>query len=168
MKKKDKLKRKISLFIVNNFLSTTRYFSIKRVILNFGKIYVGKNTNVVGPIFCGTEVSISIGDNCWIGKNLNIEGNGEVTIGDNCDIAPSIMIITGSHEKKKKIRAAGTGIDYSISIGDGCWIGARCTLFGNITIGKMSVIGAMSLVCKDISKYSIVAGIPCKLIRHNK
>ncbi|WP_288060120.1 acyltransferase [Thomasclavelia cocleata] len=165
MRKIDKLKRRIVLFIINNFLSTTKFFTLKRKLLNIGNIKVGKGSKVVGPFFCGTEVEISIGDNCWIGNNFKVEGNGKIRIANNCDFAPSVMIITGSHEISDRKRAAGRGIDYSIDFEDGCWIGARSTLFGNITIGKLSVIGAMSLVNRTVEEYCVVAGNPFKLIR---
>ena len=167
MKKINKVKRKIILFLINHFLSTTRYYNLKNKLLNFGKINVGKNTKVVGPFYCGTEVNITIGENCWIGKDFNIEGNGEVLIANNCDFAPSVIILTGSHKISNKERAAGQGTTFRLVIEEGCWIGARSVLFGNITIHRMSVVGAMSLVNKSVDNYTIVAGIPAKLIRKN-
>lgn len=161
----NKLKRKIALFIINHFLSTTKFFSLKRVLLNFGGIKVGTDSKIVGPIYCGTEVKINIGEKCWIGKNFQIEGNGTVKIDDNCDFGPSVMIITGSHQISNTERAAGEGIGYCIHFEEGCWIGARSTLFGNIIIGKLSIVGAMSLVNKSVDKSCIVAGVPSKLIK---
>lgn len=161
----NKLKRKVVLFIINHFLSTTKFFPLKRILLNFGKIKVGEGSKIVGPFYCGTEVEISIGNNCWIGKNFQIEGNGTVKIGNNCDFGPSVMIVTGSHEISDNLRAAGEGISYSVYFKDGCWIGARSTLFGNIVVGELSVIGAMSLVNKSVDNRCIVAGVPFKLIK---
>lgn len=165
MNKINKLKRKISIFIINHFLSTTHFFGLKRVLLNFGGIKVGYNSKVVGPFFCGTEIEIEIGEDCWIGRNFKIEGNGNVKIENNCDFGPSVMIITGSHEIGVKNRRAGIGISFSIKIEKGCWIGARSTIIGNITISKMTVIGSMSLVNRDIEENVVAVGIPCKSIK---
>lgn len=163
----NKLKRKFALYIINHFLSTTNFFSLKRILLNFANIRVGKNSKIVGPLYCGTEVKISIGENCWIGKNFQIEGNGIVKIGNNCDFGPSVMIVTGSHEIGDDLRAAGVGICYCIQIKDGCWIGARSILFGNIIVAELSIVGAMTLVNKSVDKRSIVAGVPFKVIKKN-
>ena len=86
----NKITRLIVLFIINNFLSCTRFFKIKRFLLSLAKIEIGKNTKVVGPLNFGNKIDITIGDNCWIGKNLSLDGNGEVIIGDNVDIAPQV------------------------------------------------------------------------------
>lgn len=166
MKTTDKLKRKISLFLINHFFSTTKFFALKRYLFKIANIKVGKETKVVGPFYCGTEVKIEIGSNCWIGKNFKVEGNGKIIIGNNCDFAPSVMVITGSHKIGNNKRRAGEGTIESIIIEEGCWIGARCTLLGTIVVHKMSIIGAMSFVNKNIVENSVVAGVPCKVIKY--
>ena len=57
---------------------------------------IGEGTKIVGPIYCTGK--IIIGKDCWIGKNLIINGNGSVRIGDNCDVAPEVSFQTGGHE----------------------------------------------------------------------
>ncbi|WP_278627203.1 acyltransferase [Thomasclavelia cocleata] len=160
----NKIRKLIYLFFINKFLSTTRFFKLKSYLLNSCGIKVGKNTKIVGPLFIGSQVDLIIGDNCWIGKNLHIEGNGKVIIGECCDIAPDVMIITGSHEIGDKFRRAGKGTMFKVVIKNGCWIGSRATIFGNVSISEGSVIGAASLVNKDIEKNVIVAGVPAKII----
>lgn len=56
---------------------------------------IGKGSKVVGPIECLGQ--FECGENCWIGKNLKINGNGTVKIGNNCDIAPEVTFQTGGH-----------------------------------------------------------------------
>jgi len=161
----NKIKKLICLFLINKFLSTTRFFKLKSYLLNFCGIKIGRNTKIVGPLFIGSQVNFVVGDNCWIGKNLHIEGNGTVIIKDNCDLAPDIMFITGSHEIGNKFRRAGKGIEYKIIVDKGCWIGARSTIVGNITVNEGSVVAASALVNKNVEKNTIVAGIPIKEIR---
>lgn len=161
----SKISRKVCLFIINNFFSTTRYFKLKRCLLNFSGIKVGKDTKVVGPLFIGTVATLTIGEGCWIGSGLNIYGNGNVVIGDRCDIAPDVSFVTGSHEIGGVERRAGKGVSYEIEIENGCWIGARTTIMGNTIISYSTIIGSASLVNKSIPPNVIALGIPAKTIK---
>jgi maltose O-acetyltransferase len=160
-----KICRKFCLFIINNFFSTTNFFYLKNILLKISGISVGKNSKIVGPIRIGTVASLKIGNDCWIGSGLNIYGNGNVAIGDRCDLAPDISFVTGSHEIGDTNRRAGKGISYSIEVSDGCWIGARATIVGNIKINTSSIVGASSLVNKNVLENTIVGGVPAKVIK---
>ena len=162
----SKIKRKFFLFIINSFLSTTRYFILKRFLLNLAGIDTGKDSKVVGPIHIGTVATLTIGEGCWIGSGLNIYGNGIVVIGDRCDIAPDVAFVTGSHEIGSNERRAGEGVSYEIEIENSCWIGARVTIIGNVKIFKSSIIGACSLVNKNIAENVVAVGVPAKLIKN--
>ena len=161
-----KIWRYFVLGLVNNFLRGTHFFKLKRALLNscYG-LSVGVGTKIVAPITVyGT---MQIGNNCWIGHDFSVEGNGKVFIGDNCDIAPSVFCLTGSHEiSSNSDRRAGKGISFNISIGDGCWIGARSTLMGNIIVRSGTVIGACALVTKSTENDSLYAGVPAHKIKN--
>src|SRR4051794_5541777 len=101
--------RVMVLFIINNFLSYTRFFELKRKLLLSANIEVGKGTKVVGPLYFGNSIKVKIGKECWVGKELSLDGDGEVIIGDNVDIAPHVTINTGGHEIGTTERRAGEG-----------------------------------------------------------
>lgn len=157
------IKRRIVFFLINNFLSGTRNFELKRKLLLWAKYNIGDNTKIVGPLHITTN--LSIGDNCWIGREFKCYGNGNVVIGNNCDIAPHVIFSTGGHEIGKQDRRAGEGVIYNINVGNGVWIGVNCTLCKNISIGDMSVIGACACVINDIESNVIAGGVPAKMIR---
>lgn len=159
-----KITRKVSLLFINTFFSTTNFFRIKNALLRISGISVGKNSKIVGPIKMGTVASLTIGDDCWIGSGLRIYGNGTVLIGDRCDLAPDISFVTGSHEIGDANRRAGQGISFKIAVADGCWIGARVTVVGNIHINAGAIVGTSSLVNKNVSQNAVVAGVPAKVI----
>jgi maltose O-acetyltransferase len=161
----QKLIKKSCVFLINTFLSTTKFFRLKRFMMNLSGFKIGKNTKIVGPFYIGTCAELIIGENCWIGGGLKVYGNGSVSISNNCDLAPDVAFVTGSHEIGPKERRAGDGISYKILIKEGCWIGARVTILGDITVCSSAIIGASSLVNKDIPSNVIVAGIPAKIIR---
>lgn len=158
-----KFKRILVKFLINKFFSCTRFFEIKRKLLIFAGIEVGKDTKVVGPLDFGNNIKIKVGKSCWIGKNISFDGDGEVIIGDNVDIAPHVVIATGGHEIGDFKRRAGNGIINRIKIGDGVWIGTRTTIINNVVINDSSVIAAGSVVNKSIAKDSLYVGVPAKL-----
>ena len=160
-----KIKIKVCLYIINHFFCMTRFFKLKRQILEYCGVSVGAGTSIVGPIYFNPNVKLSIGCNCWIGKDFRIEGNGEVMIGDNCDFGPSITLLTGSHVIGDKSRRAGKGITGSIVIGNGIWVGARSMVLPNIIINDSAVIAAGAVVVNDVESSIVVGGVPAKKIK---
>ena len=157
--------RCVALFIVNNVLSgtNTKHFETKRKLLNSIGFQIDIGTKVVGPIECTGR--LSIGKDCWIGKNLKVNGNGTVTIGDRCDIAPEVTFQTGGHEIGDACRRAGKGIVSNQYVGNGVWIGGRSTIVGNIRIGDSSIVAACACVVKSVDANTLVGGVPAKIIR---
>ena len=117
----------------------------------------------MGPIF--TNANVKIGKNCWIGKNLIINGIGTVVIVDNCDIAPEVTFLTGGHAIGDKKRRAGQGHIYHLEVGNGTWIGARATILNDTAIGESCGIAACSCVNKNVDENTLVGGVPARTIR---
>ena len=156
-------KRRIYIFLINKIYVGTNHFEKKKILMNKLGHEIGEGTKIVGPIFCTGK--LIVGKNCWIGKNLVINGNGTLSIGDNCDVAPEVTFETGGHTIGNSQRRAGKGITYNISVGDGCWIGANSTVLGGVNISDSCVVAACACVCKDVDINSLVGGVPAKLIR---
>ncbi len=159
------LKSSTVMFLVNHVLVGTRpyFFEPKRKMLNAIGHSIGKGTKVVGPIECYSK--LEIGQDCWIGKNLKVNGNGSVVIGDCCDIAPEVTFQTGSHEIGAGNRRAGKGYNCSQKVGNGTWIGGRSTICNNVSIGNGCVIAGCACVVHDIPDNTLAGGIPAKVIR---
>lgn len=157
------IKRNVVFFMVNKIYAGTAHFKKKRKLLQFIGFEIGETTKIVGPLECyGTLV---IGENCWIGKNLKVNGNGSVVIGDCCDIAPEVTFQTGGHEIGSSERRAGDGLIYNQSVGNGVWIGGRSTIIGDVTISDGSVVAGCACVVKDVPPNVLVGGVPAKIIR---
>ncbi len=150
--------------LINSFFAGTHFFKIKSALLKHLGLGIGENVRIVGPVYFDSE-KVTIGDNCWIGRNFSVYGNGSVTIGSNCDFAPDIVFETGSHKPGTPQRRAGEGYCGDIAVGNGCWLGVRATVLSGVTIGNGSVIGAGSLVNKSIEENLLVGGVPCKEIK---
>lgn len=158
--------KKLTLYRVNVMLSGTeeRSFVKKRRLLNrLDNFEIGEGTKIVGPVECYGQ--LKVGKNCWIGKNLRINGNGFVTIGDNCDIGPEVTFQTGSHEIGDASRRAGKGMACYQSVGSGTWIGGRSTILNNTVIGEGCVIAGCACVTKDVQPNTLVGGVPARKLR---
>lgn len=133
-----------------------------------GRIYVKEDTYIhpysIIKCFGGNVV---IGDNCTINRFCTIYGHGGVEIGSNVRIAPYVSIIAMDHIYenpdipiwRQGIKAAG------IIIEDDVWIGAHAIILDGVRIKRGSVIGAGAVVKKDVSAYSVVGGVPAKLLK---
>ena len=151
------------MFRVNHLLVGTRAFEKKRRLLCSIGHEIGEGTKVVGPLVCTGK--LHIGSECWIGRDLTVTGNGDGYIGDRCDLAPGVMFVTGSHAIGDSHRRAGKGNNQPIRVGDGCWLGARATVLGGVTLGSGTVVAACACVAKDQPDNCLTGGVPAKIIR---
>lgn len=159
------LRYKLNIFLVNKVYVgvNQKKFEKKRKLLNKIGYSVGEGTKIVGPIFCTGK--LIVGKNCWLGKNLTINGNGAVKIGDNCDIAPEVTFQTGTHEIGDCERRAGEGYNLDIDVGSGTWIGVRATILPGVKIGDSCIVAACACVNKSVDSNKLVGGVPAKNIK---
>ena len=110
-----------------------------------------------------------VGRNVFIGRHAVFSANDvTVSIGDDTIIGPGLYIMTGDHEfdlPGKSWRDSGPGNNERIRIGRNVWIGARVTILKGVTIGDAAVIGAGSIVTRDVPPFAVVAGSPAQTIR---
>lgn len=152
-----KIKKKLVLFIINNFLKGTKFFKIKNKMMKWCGFDIGVNTNIVGPLYISLSIDLKIGDNCWIGRGFTIDGNGSVNIMNNVDIAPEVLISTGSHYIGSNNKRAGIGKTLSTKIEDGCWIGTRAMLIEGCNVSKGSIVSAGSIVKDNYDENSLIS-----------
>ncbi len=125
----------------------------------------GKNCVVEQPLFCTYGYNTTLGDNCFINVNCKLMDSGKITIGNNVFIAPNVCIITEEHAMDVKQRLEGLEYTHPVHIGDNVWICTGALVLPGVTIGANSIIGAGSVVTKDIPPNSLAVGNPCKVIR---
>jgi acetyltransferase-like isoleucine patch superfamily enzyme len=146
-----------------------------RLHASIAEIEIGDNSRIMRNAYLCSYVSnarsgegIYIGNKSWIGINSVLSsGQGGIFIGNNVLISPNVTIVTGNHDFRD-IAATTAEQEYSgspIHIHDDVWVGASAVILGGVTIGKHAVIAAGSVVTKDIPAYTMVGGVPAKLIK---
>jgi len=125
----------------------------------------GENCVVEQPLFCTYGYNTTVGDNFFLNVNCKLMDSGKITIGSNVFIAPNVCIITEEHAMDVKQRLAGLEYTHPVTIGDNVWICAGAIVLPGVNIGANSIIGAGSVVTKDIPPNSLAVGNPCKVLR---
>lgn len=129
----------------------------------FGK--TGEALFIEPPFHCDYGWNIEVGENFFANYNLTILDVGKVTIGKNVQIAPNVSIYTAGHPLHADSRNSGYEYGIPVTIGDNVWIGGSSVILPGIRIGNNAVIGAGSVVTKDIPDNMVAAGNPCRVIR---
>ena len=129
----------------------------------FGK--TGENVWIEPPFHCDYGWNIEVGENFFANYGLTVLDVGKVTIGDNVQIAPNVSIYTAGHPVHPISRNSGYEYGIPITIGNNVWIGGNVVILPDVSIGDNVVIGAGSVVTKNIPDNMIVAGNPCRIIR---
>lgn len=125
----------------------------------------GENIDIQAPFHCDYGYNIEVGENFFANYNLVILDVGKVRIGNNAQIAPNVSIYTAGHPIHPDSRNSGYEYGIDITIGDNVWIGGNTCIMPGVKIGKNVVIGAGSVVTKDIPDDVIAFGNPCKVVR---
>ncbi len=126
---------------------------------------VGKDVYIEPDFICEFGSNITIGDHVFINFGCIIFDCGEVTIGDHAMFGPRAGIYTTNHALDPDERIQNVCISKPVTVGKRVWLGADVKILQGVTIGDDSVIGAGSIVTRDIPSGVIAAGNPCRVIR---
>lgn len=117
------------------------------------------------PFYCDYGSHIEVGKNFFANYNCMIIDVAKVKIGDNCQMAPNVAIYTAGHPVHPVSRNSAYEYGIKVTIGDNVWIGGNTVILPGVHIGSNTVIGAGSVVTKDIPDWVVAAGNPCRVIR---
>ena len=117
------------------------------------------------PFYCDYGSHIEVGKNFFANYNCTIIDVAKVKIGDNCQMAPNVAIYTAVHPLHPVARNSMYEYGISVTIGDNVWIGGNTVIMPGVHIGSNTVIGAGSVVTKDIPDWSVAVGNPCRVIK---
>lgn len=116
------------------------------------------------PFYCDYGKHIEVGKNFFANYNCTILDVAKVKIGDNCQMAPNVAVYTAGHPIHPDTRNTAYEYGIEVIIGDNVWIGGNSVICPGVHIGSNTVIGAGSVVTRDIPDWCVAAGNPCKVI----
>lgn len=145
-------------FLINSFIGQS-------------KAKIGKNSNVHPTVIIRQPNNVIIGNNCYFNHNTIICGGktkSKIIIGNNVQTGPNVAIYAYNHSfmNKKMLISEQGYYDKTVQIGDDVWIGANTVILPGVNIGRGVVIGAGSVVTKDLPDYSLCGGIPAKPLKY--
>lgn len=140
-----------------------------------GSVELGSGVWISRDCEIETETRVEIGPRTTVQRRCTI--NGTTRVGTDCIFAPDVFVSSGTHpfreiahlpirEQERRLAREGVSLDRPVWIQDDCWIGTHVVIAPGVTIGKGSVVGANSVVTRDVPPYSVVAGMPARVIGH--
>lgn len=125
----------------------------------------GEKIHINQPFRCDYGRNIYVSENFFANFNLTILDEAEVRIGDNAFIGPNVSMYTACHPLNAEERNAGMMWAKPITIGNDVWIGGSVTILPGISIGDNAVVGAGSVVTRDVEPGTVVVGNPAKVVK---
>lgn len=125
-----------------------------------------KTTIIEQPFMCDYGYNIKFGKNFYANHNLIILDTATVKFGDNVLIGPNCGFYTAGHPVDVNLRNSGLEYAKPITVGNNVWFGGNVVVLPGVTIGNNTIIGAGSVVTKDIPSNVIAVGNPCKIIKN--
>ncbi len=162
----ERIKAKDLCYEYNNLKPSNKEEREKILKKILGKIK--ENCIIEQPFICDYGYNIEIGENFYSNHNLIILDANKVEFGDNVFIAPNCGFYTAGHPLDAETRNKGLEYAKPIKVGNNVWIGGNVVVLPGVNIGDNVVIGAGSLVNKNIPSNSLAVGNPCKVIKNIK
>jgi len=171
---KEYVMKKVKLIIYYLIISKLPHSRLHIIFNQIRCWYVAKILNIIkydkenyfeDNIYIGDTSKLTIGKHCHINENVFIQG---ANIGNYVMIAPNVTILNSTHNYKNTdipMILQGGEENLNTTIEDDVWIGRNAIIMPNLILGKGSVIGAGSVVTKDVAPYSVMGGVPAKLIK---
>lgn len=127
--------------------------------------HVGRHAFIRPPFFCDFGYNISIGAGAFMNFNCVVLDVVEVSIGELTQIGPAVQIYAADHPRDPEARRSGLESGKPVRIGSNCWIGGGAIILPGVTIGDDALVGAGSIVTRDVPAGATVVGNPARLVR---
>jgi maltose O-acetyltransferase len=126
---------------------------------------VGADAWIEPPFYCDYGANVFLGDGVFVNFGGVFLDPGRIVIGAQAQLGPMVQLLTADHPREAAARAAGPELARPITIGSRAWLGGGVVVCPGVTIGKDTVVGAGSVVVRDLPPGVVAAGNPCRIIR---
>ncbi len=155
------------LFIANHMPRLKISEWIRFIFLRFAGMHIGRcqigGPLSIGPI--GASKRITIGKGTFINADVRFGCQATITIGENCLIAPRCYFVTTNHGLQFVAGEGRGNHGQPIVVADEVWIGAGAIILPGVSIGRGAVVAAGAVVTRDVPEYTLVGGVPAKIIK---
>ncbi|MHB1134174.1 MAG: sugar O-acetyltransferase [Chloroflexota bacterium] len=127
---------------------------------------IGAGSEIRSPLYCDYGKYISIGSGTFINFGAVLLDEAPITIGDDCQIGPNVQLLTPTHPLEPEPRREKWEAAKPIALGNNVWLGGGVIVCPGVTIGENTVVGAGSVVTKDLPANVVAVGNPARVIRH--
>ena len=150
----------VDVIFINELLQLVPSYRVRYFFYRSKGMKIGKGSALFRKCYLQCLENIEIGKDNNIGFFCRLDGRGGLKIGNNVNISSYCIFESGGHDLEDFTDTFG-----EISVEDNVWIGTRCLILAGVTIGEGAVVGAGSVVTKDVAPYTVVAGVPAKFIK---
>ena len=126
---------------------------------------VGARSAIEPPFYCDYGSNIVLGDDVFVNFNGVFLDPGRISLGDQVMVGPNVQLLTADHPREAEARTAGPELARPIDVGPRVWLGGGVIVCPGVTIGEDTVVGAGSVVTRDLPAGVVAAGNPCRVVR---
>jgi galactoside O-acetyltransferase len=109
--------------------------------------------------------NVTFGNGVYANFNLTLVDDGPITVGNNVMFGPNVVVTTAGHPILPELRVRAAQYNLPVTIGDNVWIGSSVQIMPGVTIGENTVVGAGSVVTRDLPANVVAVGVPCRVVR---
>lgn len=150
----------------NNTPSTPEGMKTRAKMLKEMFLEIGEDCYIEPPFYANLGCwNVKFGNGVYANFHLTMVDDGEITVGDYTLFGPNVTVATAAHPFNHDLRSRGLQYNLPVHIGKNCWIGSGALIMPGVTIGDNVIIGAGSVVTKDMPSGVIAFGNPCKVHR---
>lgn len=153
--------------ILTWWLPESRAFAFKTMLLRLAGAKVGRNVRIYSSAMFTGVGGLEIGDDVHIGPSVLFltARPAVITVGSHVDIGPAVVVASGTHEVDPfGLHIGGRGVARSVTVGDGCWIGAGAVVLAGVDLPQNTLVAAGAVVTRSVQKsHCLVAGVPASV-----
>jgi maltose O-acetyltransferase len=169
----------VSEMLLVDFVGALRYYYLVKfagawiiprplrfILYRLGGVRIQQARIASGIFVGGPGSNLSIGHGTSINVECFFDCLGKVTLGKQVMVGMGVMIVTSDHPLDPDGRPQRQSVGRDVVIGDGAWLGARCTILPGVTVGEGAVVSAGAVVTRDCRPFAVYAGVPARLVGH--